>query len=285
MAMTWKDYEKTYHENLRALYPEEEIQAIYYLILSDIAQMSSAKYILKKNESATTYMLQLDDILQSLQAGRPIQHILGKADFYGSKFEVNAHTLIPRPETEELVHLIIQDFKQHTNAKIIDIGTGTGCIPITLYKKLPSSEVWAVDISPEAIAVAKRNNAIQQTAVHFITADILEWEFIFSEKQDFDIIVSNPPYITPAEQQDMHPNVLNHEPHTALFVEESAPLIFYDYISDFALHHLKASGKLYFEINQYLSQETADLIRKKGFRKVEIIKDINGVDRMIRAQR
>lgn len=285
MAKTWNDYELGYKEKLSFIYPADEIQAIFQLITSDIAQLSSAQYLLKKSESAEAYSEQLDDILIHLQAGKPIQHILGKADFYGSKFEVNNYTLIPRPETEELVHLILQDYKKHPNPKIIDIGTGTGCIPITLHKHLPSSEVWAIDISSEAIEVAMRNNLTHQTKVEFIIADILEWEFIFSEKQYFDVIVSNPPYITPAEKQEMHPNVLDHEPHTALFVEDSTPLIFYDYISDLALHHLQEEGRLYFEINQYLSRETMDLIQKKGFRKVEIIKDINGVDRMICAQR
>lgn len=285
MSITWKDLESQYQDRLASLYPPEEIKALFLLVLSELAGIKPSQYLLIKNDDAQAYKDQLEDILTALSTGRPIQHVLGMADFYGHKFVVNEHTLIPRPETEELVHLILQDYKQHVAPKIIDIGTGSGCIPITLNKLLADSEVWAVDISAPAIAVAKKNNQQLQTAVNFITADILEWEFLFSKKQNFDVIVSNPPYITQVEMQQMHANVLNHEPHTALFVEDAAPLLFYHYISDFALHHLSQDGTLYFEINQYLGNETADLIRKKGFKTVDILKDINGADRMIRAKR
>lgn len=285
MATTWKDIELRYQQHLATLYPADEIKAIFLLIVEEIARIKPSKYILEKGNSAEVYEEKLNVILEELYSGKPVQHILGKADFYGEVFGVNKHTLIPRPETEELVHLILQDYKNKSAVKVIDIGTGTGCIPVTLQKHLTESHVWAVDISAEAIEVAKRNAVKLHQPVQFILADILEWEFMFSEPQGFDIVVSNPPYITPKEMQEMHANVLNHEPHTALFVEESAPLLFYDYITDFALYHLKPDGSLYFEINQYLSLETADLIRKKGFGDVEIFKDINGVDRMIRARR
>lgn len=285
MVTTWKDIELRYQQHLASLYPQEEIKALFHIILEDIAGISSSKYILEKSNSAVNYADRMDAILRELSTGKPLQHILGKADFYSYKFEVNEHTLIPRPETEELVYMILQDHKAQSHLKIIDIGTGTGCIPITLNAHLPECEVYAVDISSEALEVARRNNQTLNQQVNFISADILEWEFMFPEPQGFDIVVSNPPYITPKEMQEMHNNVLQYEPHTALFVEESAPLIFYDYITDFALYHLQPEGKLYFEINQYLSEETAELIRKKGFCKVEILKDINGVDRMIRARR
>ncbi|MCA5006716.1 peptide chain release factor N(5)-glutamine methyltransferase [Sphingobacterium bovistauri] len=285
MVTTWKDIENLYQQHLTSLYPADEIKALFLIVLEEIAGINAAKYIVEKTNSVDNYSEQLTSILQELSSGRPLQHILGKADFYGEKFEVNVHTLIPRPETEELVHLIINDYKNKKELKVIDVGTGSGCIPITLKKHLNQSEVWAVDISKEALEVAKRNANSLNQHIQFILADILEWEFIFSEPQNFDIIVSNPPYITPKEMTEMHANVLHHEPHTALFVEESAPLIFYDYIADFANQHLSEHGTLYFEINQYLSLQTAELIRKKGFRTVEIFKDINGVDRMIRAKR
>ena len=285
MAITWKDLELLFQQHLALLYPMDEIKAIFHLVVEDITGINSYKYSIEKANPAGTYAEKLTDILNELRSGKPVQHILGKAYFYGEQFEVNEHTLIPRPETEELVHLILQDHKKQSQLKVIDIGTGTGCIPITLQKHLIESNVWAVDIAAQALEVAKRNAHQIQQEVQFILADILEWEFIFSEPQGFDIIVSNPPYITPKEMQEMHSNVLNYEPHTALFVEESAPLLFYDYITDFALYHLTEDGSLYFEINQYLSQETADLIRKKGFKKVDIFKDINGVDRIIRARK
>lgn len=285
MGTTWKDIEVLFQQKLAPLYDADEIKALFLIVIEDIAGLNSGKYFLEKSNPANFYTAQINLILQDLIKGKPLQHILGKADFFGLKFEVNENTLIPRPETEELVQLILQDHKHQSPLRVVDIGTGTGCIPITLQKHLKESDVWAIDISAQAIEVAKRNNIILQQNVQFILADILEWEFMFAEPQGFDIVVSNPPYITPIEKQDMHANVLHHEPHSALFVEESAPLIFYDYIADFALHHLKADGTLYFEINQYLGEETADLLRKKGFGSVEVFKDINAADRMIRAKR
>ena len=285
MDTMWKDFEVLFQQQLNSLYSPEEIKAIFLIIIEDLAGLRAVQYTLEKSNSAGPHQVQLYSILQELQTGKPIQHILGKADFYGNKFEVNAHTLIPRPETEELVHHIIQNYKNSSNLKIIDIGTGTGCIPITLSQHLSESEIWAIDISAEAIEVAKRNNSSMQQNIQFILADILEWEYIFDRPIGFDIIVSNPPYITSVEMEQMHPNVLNYEPHTALFVEDSAPLLFYDYITDFALYHLKTEGTLYFEINQYLGQQTAELIQKKGFDKVTLLKDINGAYRIIKAQK
>lgn len=285
MATTWKDIEFHYQQQLHSIYPKEEIKAFFLLIIEEIAGITPSKYNLEKLNTADEFVSKLTAILEELRAGKPVQHILGKADFYGLQFEVNEHTLIPRPETEELVHLILQDHKKQSPLKVIDIGTGSGCIPITLKKQLKESDVWAVDISSAAIEVAKHNATKNNQDVHFIFADILEWEFLFSAPQGFDIVVSNPPYITPKEMNEMHANVLNYEPHTALFVEETAPLLFYDYITDFALYHLNENGTLYFEINQYLSKETEELIRKKGFKNVEIHQDINGAPRMIRAKR
>lgn len=285
MDNTWKDLELLFQHRLKHLYPSGEIKSLFLFVLEDLANIKPTEYVLYNAKKANMYEDSVLNILEELATGKPLQHILGRADFYGNKFAVNAHTLIPRPETEELVHLILQDYKNHKAPKIIDIGTGTGCIPITLHAKLHDAQTFAVDISDEALEIARKNNLDLEQNVHFISADILDWEFIFDKPQDFDVIVSNPPYITPNEKREMHPNVLNYEPHTALFVEEVAPLLFYDHITDFALFHLKNSGTLYFEINQYLSEETADLIRKKGFGKVEIFKDLNGADRIIRAKR
>ena len=284
MSGTWKDIENLFIKKLQDVYPEDEIRAIYSIIIEDIAGITPSKYIVQKNVEIDIDIHQIQRIIAELQSGKPIQHILGKADFYGNQFVVNQYTLIPRPETEELVHLILNDHKNIKDLKIIDIGTGSGCIPITLNQKFNSPIVSAVDISKEALAIAQLNNTRLNQTVNFICADIFEWEYIFSEPQQFDIIVSNPPYITHEEKADMHINVLQYEPHSALFVEDTAPLIFYDHIADFAKKHLTSNGTLYFEINQYLSKETADLIAKKGFKSVEIIKDINGADRMIKAK-
>jgi release factor glutamine methyltransferase len=223
-------------------------------------------------------------ILQDLKKHRPIQYILNRADFYGEVFQVNESVLIPRQETEELVDLIIKNHKSSQNLKIIDIGTGSGCIPITLSKHLNNALVTTIDISKEAIKTAQENAKNLKTQIQFINADIFEWEYIFSD-QHYNIIVSNPPYITPGEKQHMNQNVLAYEPELALFIEESAPLIFYDVISSFALKHLAPNGDLYFEINQYLGAEMKELMEKKGFEQVKLIKDINGADRIIHAKK
>ncbi|WP_312138931.1 peptide chain release factor N(5)-glutamine methyltransferase [Sphingobacterium sp.] len=224
----------------------------------------------------------LNDMLQTLRAGKPIQHILGRAPFYHMDFTVNRHTLIPRPETEELVELILTDHNGKENLKVVDIGTGTGCIAISLQKHLSNAMTTAVDISSDALEVARENAKRLGVAIDFRCLDILEWELTFGEGQ-FDIIVSNPPYITQTEMRDMHQNVFQYEPHTALFVPEEAPLLFYDYIADFALSHLAPQGTLYFEINQYLAEETKALMLKKGFSTAKIFSDINNVPRLLKA--
>lgn len=285
MHITWKHIANDFHNELSKLYPNEEIQQLFLIVFEHVMKKKSIQFHLLAQETPSAEELELlKGILTQLKSSKPIQYILGEAHFYGSTFEVNEHTLIPRPETEELVHLIISENKNLSNPNIIDIGTGTGCIPISLALKLKGNYT-AVEINPETIQVAKRNSLKHQTEINFIQADILEWEYVFPTNMHFDIIVSNPPYITLNEKSEMHENVIKHEPHQALFVENESPLLFYDYISDFALSHLSDNGTLYFEINQYLSSETAELLRKKGFNDTQIIKDINSADRIIRSKR
>lgn len=284
--MTWKQIADQYQQNLISIYPEGEIRQLFLMVFKHITTKRTAHYNLIQNEEAgeenTSYAI---NILEELKINKPIQHILHEAHFYGNTFEVSSSTLIPRPETEELVDLILHDILHSTkDLKIIDIGTGSGCIPISLALKHPANYT-AVEISPEAITIAKRNAKKHQVDIEFIQADILEWEYFFEENIEYDVIVSNPPYITQDEKKEMHNNVLQFEPHLALFVEDEAPLLFYDYIADFALTHLSKEGTLYFEINQYLSVETSELLKKKGFQSVEVFKDINNVDRIIRAKR
>ncbi|MFZ4861890.1 peptide chain release factor N(5)-glutamine methyltransferase [Sphingobacterium sp. Mn56C] len=285
MIKTWQDMERLFQSKLVALYPAEEVKQLFLLVFEHIEQQKSLQYaFLKNRELQVDTIVRVEQILAELTQARPIQHIFKEAFFYGNTFEVSEHTLIPRPETEELVDLIIKDHIGRADINIIDIGTGTGCIPISLHSHMPNNAFWAVDISADALAVAKRNARQHHADINFMLADILEWELIFPQNHKFDVIVSNPPYITPKEKEEMHRNVLLFEPHLALFVEEEAPLLFYDYIADFAKAHLNASGCLYFEINQYLSQETADILQKKGFTDVQIIRDINGADRIIKAK-
>ncbi|QRY60142.1 protein-(glutamine-N5) methyltransferase, release factor-specific [Sphingobacterium siyangense] len=280
-----QDFELLFQHELQELYDEDEIKAIFLVVVAEKFGLNRINYQLRKtdivNEKDKAEVL---SILQDLKKHRPIQYILNRADFYGEVFQVNESVLIPRQETEELVDLIIKNHKSSENLKIIDIGTGSGCIPITLSKHLNNALVTTIDISKEAIKTAQENAKNLKTQIQFINADIFEWEYIFSD-QHYNIIVSNPPYITPGEKQHMNQNVLAYEPELALFIEESAPLIFYDVISSFALKHLAPNGDLYFEINQYLGAEMKELMVKKGFEQVKLIKDINGADRIIHAKK
>ncbi|WP_343566288.1 peptide chain release factor N(5)-glutamine methyltransferase [Sphingobacterium sp.] len=280
-----QDFELLFQHELQELYDEDEIKAIFLVVVAEKFKLNRTNYQLRKtaivNEADKAEVL---SILQDLKKHRPIQYILNKADFYGEVFQVNESVLIPRQETEELVDLIIKNHKSSQSLKIIDIGTGSGCIPIILSKHLINSQVTTMDISKEAIKTAQENARNLKTQVQFINADIFEWKYIFSDQQ-YNIIVSNPPYITPGEKQHMNQNVLAYEPELALFIEESAPLIFYDVISSFALKHLAPDGDLYFEINQYLGAEMKELMVKKGFEQVKLIKDINGADRIIHAKK
>jgi len=280
-----QDFELTFQHELNSIYDKDEIKSIFLLVVEELLGIKRIAYQLKKGDLVSeTHAIRVRDIIQDLKKNKPIQYILNKADFYGEFFEVNESVLIPRQETEELVDLIIKKHASSSGLKVIDIGTGSGCIPIILSKHLKKPQVTTVDISKEAINTARKNAQRLGQTIRFINADILEWDYVFSDQQ-YDIIVSNPPYITPNEKQYMQQNVLAYEPELALFIEESAPLIFYDVISSFALKHLVPNGDLYFEINQYLGPETKELIEKKGFDQVQLIKDINGANRIIHAKK
>ncbi|MBK0382569.1 peptide chain release factor N(5)-glutamine methyltransferase [Pedobacter sp. SD-b] len=222
------------------------------------------------------YLNYLDQLKQEV----PIQYILAIADFYQLKFKVDKNVLIPRPETEELVHLIISDHKNKADLSILDIGTGSGCIPVALKKNITQAKVYAIDISEKALEIAKENALINRVEVDFILDDALN--LLNQKYPKFDVIVSNPPYIAAKEKQELQKQVLNHEPHLALFVDDESPLVFYDKIADFAINNLNKNGFLYFEINQYLALETKQLIENKGF-KVDVIKDMNDNYRIIKA--
>jgi len=212
----------------------------------------------------------------------PIKYILGETEFYGLRLKVNPAVLIPRPETEELVDWIIHDCNVQ-NPVILDIGTGSGCIPIALSKNLIGATIESWDISNEALMVARMNAEINKVNIDFIYADVLRLTHP-AQKQEFDIIVSNPPYITESEQLLMLKNVLDYEPHVALFVPTADPLIFYRKIADIAITQLNSGGKLFFEINEQFGNETADLLSLKGFKNIVLRKDINGKNRMIKAE-
>jgi len=220
-------------------------------------------------------------ILEQLKKEIPIQYILGVTHFYGLEFEVNSAVLIPRPETEELVDWIVQKSKiknQKSKFKILDIGTGSGCIAIALAKNLPNAQVFALDVFEKALSTAKKNAELNQVTIQFLHQSILETENL---GQQFDVIVSNPPYVRELEKQEIKKNVLDNEPHLALFVEDNDALIFYRKIAQLAQKNLNPQGQLYFEINQYLGQEMLDLLHEMGFKNSELRQDIYGNDRMI----
>ncbi len=274
----------TYQQKLKKLYDEEEIQSLFLLVVNHLLGYSKGKYITEKQTPLNEDIyLKFEEILNSLNDGKPIQYVIEEAQFYGLSFKVNSSVLIPRPETEELVDWILNDEGiTRQSGNVIDIGTGSGCIAISLKKHLSQAHVFAMDISKEAIETAKENALFNQVEVDFIHDDILNPLNVDSRM--FDIIVSNPPYITENEKQEMHQNVLAHEPHTALFVSNEKPLIFYEAIADFAKKHLCKGGALFFEINEYLGEQTVEMLGAKGFVDIVLRKDMQGKDRMIKAE-
>lgn len=216
---------------------------------------------------------------ERIKAGEPIQYILGKGPFYGREFLVTPATLIPRNETEELVHLIIKENRKD-GLKILDVGTGTGCIPITLALEMANPEVFAVDISEDALEVARQNSDLLNAKVIFSTCDILTQA---PAVRELDILVSNPPYIPVQEKNQMHKNVLDFEPGLALFVSNEDPLIFYRAIAEKGKQLLKPGGKLYFEINEKYGKQVADLLEELGYSEVKVLKDLNEKDRIAKA--
>ncbi|MDP2067738.1 MAG: peptide chain release factor N(5)-glutamine methyltransferase [Lutibacter sp.] len=268
-------------------YPETEIQSFFNILIEFKLHLSRIQLALEHNfELDRDDLYFMENALLKLKNQIPVQYIVGETAFYGLMFKVDKNVLIPRPETEELAEWIVQslpigrqDHKKSESLKILDIGTGSGCIAISLAKNLPNAQVSALDISEEALNVAKNNAEFNQVTIDFIQADILTLEKL---EGDFDVIVSNPPYVRESEKDLMQQNVLSNEPHIALFVENENPLLFYDKITELAKNHLTKNGVLYFEINQYLGMETVDLLKTKGFKNIELKKDIYGVDRMVK---
>lgn len=272
-------------DRLTPLYDAEEVARFFELLLN--AFESKKRIDLVLNPQLETQLLhRWNQAMEALESFEPIQYIIGETEFYGLPFDVTPATLIPRPETEELVEWILKDAGL-TSLSILDVGTGSGCIPITLAKQLPQAQVTSIDVSTEALAVATRNAQRNGVNVQFIPQSVLETEALetcFAD-QFFDVIVSNPPYVRHLEKEEIQPNVLEHEPHLALFVEDDDALLFYRHIGQFALHHLKKGGKLYFEINQYLGNETIALVESLGFQNIVLRKDLFGNDRMLRCER
>ena len=280
--MTIKHYRDQFIQELTPLYDEGEAESFFYLILEARHQLKRIDIALQPELVLTAMEFEAWNlILEQLKKEIPVQYLLGNTHFYGLEFEVNSNVLIPRPETEELVDWIIESQKfeiRDKNLKILDIGTGSGCIAISLAKNLPNAEVFALDVSDKALATAQKNAELNQVTIQFIHQSILETEDL---GQQFDLIVSNPPYVRDLEKQEIKKNVLDNEPHLALFVDDNNAMIFYRKIAELAQKNLNPQGQLYFEINQYLGQEMLDLLQEMGFEDTTLRKDIYGNDRMI----
>lgn len=277
--MLLSSYKKHFFQSLESEFPETEIQSFFFLLTEKYLGLNRLDLALKPDlELDEDQKLRFDEALKRLQDHEPVQYIIGEKEFFGLKFKVNPHVLIPRPETEELVEWILQDYKQRHGIKLLDIGTGSGCIPVSLAVNLQDAEVNAVDISEEALETARENAKINNADVRFQQMDILKAKTL---DRKYDVIVSNPPYVRELEKKEMHENVLKHEPETALYVNDDHALIFYSKIAELAAENLSSGGYLYFEINQYLAEETAELVAVFGF-ETELKRDIFGNFRMLR---
>jgi release factor glutamine methyltransferase len=289
--MTLTAFKVFFKEALSGIYPRTEIDSFFFILMEEKLNLQRIDTVLKPNFLISdTNLTDLKNILKRLQKEEPIQYILGNTEFYGLPFFVNENTLIPRSETEELVTWVLEEAamwqsntdaikKEITPISILDIGTGTGCIPISIAKNLPRAKISAIDISSEALKIAKKNRLLNKVDVDFIELDILKAKEL---PQKFDIIVSNPPYVRELEKIEIKNNVLENEPHLALFVADENPLIFYNKIADLAKQQLSKNGLLFFEINQYLGKETIALLKEKGFKNITLRKDLFGNNRMIK---
>ena len=289
--MNAKLYRTKFIEALEPTHGIDEAESFFYLILEDKHKMKRIDLALNTDFEFSGDAINVwENLITELKKEIPIQYLLGNTEFYGLPFAVNENVLIPRPETEELVDWIIIEEKKIErlkdreisgckDLKILDIGTGSGCIAISLAKNVPNAKVYAIDVSPEALKVAKLNAEQNKVEVIFLEKDILQTEDLLEE---FDIIVSNPPYVRNLEKHEIKANVLENEPHLALFVDDFDALIFYRKIALLATKNLNSGGQLFFEINQYLGKEMIQLLNELSFSDIELRKDIYGNDRMTR---
>ena len=288
--MLLKEVKNIFHAELDAIYGKDEVNSFFYLLIEHYFELERFVLALQPNlniekEQETI----LFKALSELKLHKPIQHITRTAHFMDLDFKVNKHVLIPRPETEELVRWILDDVKElNQSLTILDMGTGSGCIPISLDKNMADAKVYALDVSPQALVVAEENNRTLGANVTFVKADML---FLHSKTaakeldQKFDIIISNPPYVRELEKAEMQNNVIDHEPSLALFVPDEDPLKFYKAVVNFASEHLNKNGCLYLEINQYLGEETKQILQQSNFKTIDLRPDMFGNDRMIKGIR
>ena len=267
-----------YKSNLSKIYDEIEIENIFYLICDYKHELRRIEVKLSNTQLSESELLMHRSFVKRLLTNEPVQHVIGETEFYGLPFNVNQNVLIPRPETEELIELILSKIKNEA-LNILDIGTGTGCIPITLKSNLPATKVTAIDISEKALEIATDNAKLNKVDINFIQKDILTENL--NDLPQFDIIISNPPYVLESDKLKMSKNVLDFDPELALFVEDENPLLFYKRITNLAVENLNTNGYLFFEIHENFGKETEQLLLNNGFVDTHIIKDMQGKDRMV----
>jgi release factor glutamine methyltransferase len=282
MQPTVKEITNIFRTELAGIYSPHEARQIIWIIFEHLHGWSKTDMMLQKDTKLTVSdHLFIQKALERLKKHEPIQYIIGKTEFFGLSFKVNTSVLVPRPETEELVQWIIEGIHENKSPNILDIGTGSGCIAITLAKFIPEAKVYAWDVSSEALKTAESNALKIEAKVNFDLKDILRTDP--GKNENYDIIVSNPPYVRNSEKELILPNVLDYEPHLALFVRDDDPLLFYRKIAEFAVKTLTKDGMLFFEINRDFGEETKKLLTHKGFSNVELRKDLSGNYRMIKA--
>jgi len=278
-----KEIKSKINDDLHGIYPGLEIDSFFKLLSEAYLNLSPVEIVLQADmEIEPAIQEKFSAALKRLKAYEPIQYIIGRTEFFGLPLKVNPDTLIPRPETEELVKLTLQEVAEANTAeklRILDIGTGAGCIAVALAKNLPDAEISAMDVSEEALKVAEDNAKINKVDVHYFQGDILTME---SLPEKYHFIVSNPPYVRLSEKRMMDSNVVDFEPELAIFVTDEDPLLFYRKIAQLAKRQLTENGKLIFEINEYLGEDLLALIIDEGFENIHLIKDIYGKNRMLK---
>ncbi|WP_066623849.1 peptide chain release factor N(5)-glutamine methyltransferase [Rufibacter roseus] len=268
---------------LEALYEQPEARTMAeWLLQHELGKGRMGLFEVRSNIASEGLVTKVDTFVERLLQHEPLQYVIGEASFYGRDFIVSPAVLIPRPETEELVQLIIKTYQSQPGVAILDIGTGSGCIPVTLAAELPLSTVIGLDVSADALTIARQNANKSGQKVEWLCQDILK-EIPAVAPSSLDVIVSNPPYVLEQEKELMRQNVLNFEPHLALFVPDTDPLLFYRRIAEIAPQLLKNGGRLFFEINERYAASTADILLSRGFCQVEVIKDLYGKERILQA--
>ncbi len=281
--VTVSELVEMFRDRLRKIYPPREVEAMLVRTFEHHLQYGKADLILNADKRLHwLYRVAFESVIMALEAHEPIQYILGRTEFYGLSFYADDRALIPRPETEELVRWVIDDVGSR-ELKILDIGTGSGCIAVALKKHLPRAEVHALDSSSAALDLAAENVRYNKVSVHLFLHDILAQDSL--NFMNFDVMVSNPPYIAEGDMSGMDSNVVDHEPHVALFVPDDDPLLFYRRIVDLADGHLNRGGQLFFEVDERHGLEVVSLLEDRGFKQVELRQDLNGKGRMVRGVR